>query len=58
LVASIHRVLNAADYHVETNVILNEPSGATHQIDVFLRPKTPFAGPVLVAVRPGRTPLA
>ena len=51
LVAQIHRVLNAADYDIETDVTLREQSGATHQVDVLLRPKTPFAGLILISCK-------
>jgi hypothetical protein len=51
LVAQIHSVLNAADYDVETDVTLREHHGATHQIDVLLRPKTTFAGPILISCK-------
>jgi hypothetical protein len=51
LVAAIHRVLNSSDYDVETDVVVEEPSSARHQIDVLLRPRTPFAGPGLVSCK-------
>ncbi|MGC4066361.1 MAG: restriction endonuclease [Polyangiaceae bacterium] len=57
LVATIHQLLNATDYSVETDVVLTEPSGAKHQIDVVLQPKTPFAGPILVSCKAWREPV-
>lgn len=57
LVANIHRVLNASDYDVQPNVTLEEPSGARHQIDVLLSPRTAFAGPVLVSCKDWSTPV-
>jgi hypothetical protein len=51
LVATIHKVINAADYDIETDRTIEEPSGARHQIDVLLRPKTAFAGPILVSCK-------
>jgi Restriction endonuclease len=51
LIAAIHRLINSADYDVESNVKLTEASGASHQIDVLVRPKTNFAGPVLVSCK-------
>lgn len=57
LVASIHSVLNTADYTVESDVTIQEPSGARHQVDVLLRPKTEFAGPVLVSCKAWSDPV-
>jgi hypothetical protein len=51
LVAAIHRLLNGADYDVEVDVKITEPAGATHQIDVLLRPKSVFAGPILISCK-------
>ena len=57
LVAAIHRVLNAADYDIEVGASLVEPLGAKHQIDVLLRPRTPFAGPILVSCKAWSDPV-
>ncbi len=57
LVAAIHAHLNAADYDVETDVTLTERDGATHQVDVVLRPKTPFSGPILVSCKAWNVPV-
>lgn len=57
LVAAIHRLLNAADYEVEVDVQVNEPAGATHQIDVLLRPKSAFAGPILISCKAWTDPV-
>jgi hypothetical protein len=57
LVAAIHRLMNAADYEVEEDVRVNEPAGATHQIDVLLRPKSAFAGPILISCKAWASPV-
>ncbi|MGH8474153.1 MAG: restriction endonuclease [Methylococcales bacterium] len=57
LVASIHAILNTSDYDVETDVTIEEASGAKHQIDVLLRPKTGFTGPVLVSCKAWADPV-
>jgi hypothetical protein len=57
LVASIHAILNSADHQVETDVQISEPSGSTHQIDVLLRPKTPFAGPIIISCKAWAAPV-
>ncbi len=57
LVACIHQLLNATDYDVEHDVTVSEPSGASHQVDVYLRPKTGFAGPILVSCKAWAEPV-
>jgi hypothetical protein len=57
LIAAIHRVLNASDFDVESDIAVEEPSGAQHQIDVLLRPRTSFCGPILVSCKAWSAPV-
>jgi hypothetical protein len=57
LVAQIHDVLDGSNYTVTHNVTLTEVSGATHQIDVLLTPKTAFSGPVLISCKSSESPV-
>lgn len=57
LVAQIHDVLDGSNYTVTHNVTLTEASGATHQIDVLLTPKTAFTGPVLISCKSSESPV-
>jgi hypothetical protein len=56
IVATIHRLLNA-DYDIEEDSMIVEPNGAKHQIDVVLRPRTPFLRPVLVSCKAWSKPV-
>lgn len=52
LVARIHQVLDASNvYDIEEDQILTDEAGATYQVDVVLRPRTAFAGPVLISCK-------
>jgi hypothetical protein len=53
LVARIHSVLDPELYEVAHNVRISEPGGGSHQVDVLLKPKRGFAGPVLVSCKSG-----
>lgn len=57
LVAQIHDVLDGSNYTVRHNVTLTEASGATHQIDILLTPKTAFTGPVLISCKSSESPV-
>ena len=57
LVASIHRFVSGSEYEVETNVLLTEPSGGSHQIDVRLVPKSHFARPILISCKAWKAPV-
>lgn len=57
LVAQIHDVLDGSNYTVTHNATLTEASGATHQIDVLLTPKTAFTGPVLISCKSSESPV-
>jgi hypothetical protein len=49
LVEAIQKWLFSAEYDVERDVKIQDASGATHQIDVLLRPKSGLCGPILVS---------
>ncbi len=53
LVAQIHRVADGEYYTVEHDVTITEPSSSRvrAQIDIVLRPKSPFMGPVFVSCK-------
>lgn len=51
LVARIHQALDASSFEFEHDVDVAELSGTTHQVDVLLRPKSSFTGPVLVSCK-------
>jgi hypothetical protein len=57
LVAAIHVALNGSEFDVRTDETLVEPEGATHQIDVILRPKSPFMGPTLISCKAWSAPV-
>jgi Restriction endonuclease len=57
LVARIHSTLDKGQFTVEQNVRLSEPTGAEHQVDVLLRPKSLFHGPVLISCKSSAHPV-
>ncbi len=57
LVGRIHDALGRGAYSVDRDVIVSEPSGGSHQIDVRLRPTNPFSPPILVSCKSGGAPV-
>lgn len=53
LVARIHEAVDGDYYTVEHDVTLTEPGTgrATAQIDILLRPRSPFLGPILISCK-------
>jgi hypothetical protein len=55
LVADIHKLLDKSGaYEVLTDQKVTEPAGASHQVDVLLKPASPFTGPILVSCKSGK----
>jgi len=57
LVAAMHQYLNGSAYVVETDVKVYDARGTPNQVDVVMRPKTPFAGPVLISCKAWQNPV-
>jgi hypothetical protein len=53
LVARLHKVLGGDHYTVDQDITIAEPSGAEHQIDVVVTPKSPFLGRILISCKSG-----
>jgi hypothetical protein len=56
-VARIHELLDGDYYTVQHDVVLTEPDGGTHQVDVLLKPKNSYARPILLSCKSSKHPI-
>ncbi len=51
LIEAFHTTFHGDHYEVQKDVTLTGQTGGTHQIDVLLRPRSPYSGPVIVSCK-------